>query len=148
MKQSPETGSAYTRTHPKHWVDVTAEDIPHGWMDDMVKRLFEILNRDMIRLENAQLAESDKKGPDGQPLSEPAETVLERVAKKERLVAQMQRSLERLTDMELKRVPARKQIRRKKAAISHDNSLPELECRLAELAAARGKPKDSSEPQS
>jgi hypothetical protein len=148
MKLSPSTGSAYTRTHPKHWEGVVAEDIPHGWMDDMVKRLFEMINRDLIRLESAQLKVNSEKDPDGKPLPEDLETVLVSVAKKERLVAQIQRSMERLSQMEFKRQPERKHTRRKKAAVSNDHSLPKLECRIAELAAAGRKPKDSSGSQS
>lgn len=148
MKLSPPTGSAYTRTHPKHWEGVVAEDIPHGWMDDMVKRLFEIINRDMIRLESAQLTVRSEKGPDGKPLPEDLDAAMVSVAKQERLVAQIQRSMERLTEMELKRVPSRKQVRRKKAAISNDNSLTELECRISELAAGRGASEDSPKSQS
>jgi hypothetical protein len=148
MKLSPPTGSAYPRTSSKHWNGVVAEDIPQGWMDDMVKRLFEMINRDMIRLETAQLKASTEKGPDGKPLPEDLEAVLASVTKKQRLVAQMQRSMERLTEMELKRVPERKQTRKKKAAVSNENTLPELECRIAELAAARGFAGDSPKSQS
>ena len=140
MKTSPENGSATSRENPKHWIGVTVEDIPQGWMDDMVKRLFEILNRDMIRLESAQKVESDKPGPDGKP--PPVD--LEHMAKKERLLTQMQHSLERLTEMESSRVPARKLIRRKKAAIKHDDSLEELERRIARLVTAGGAAKGPS----
>lgn len=148
MKLSSSTGSAHSRTHPKHWEGVVAEDIPHGWMDDMVKRLFEMINRDMIRLENAQLTANSEKGPDGKPLPEDLEKVLDSVAKKERLVAQMQRSMERLTEMEFKRVSPRKHIRRKKAAISNDNTLTDLERGISKLAAARGLPGDPPKSQS
>jgi hypothetical protein len=144
MNTCPERGAQYARTHPKHWVGVTAEDIPQGWMDDMIKRLFDILNRDMIRLESAQIMESDAKGPDRKPPILDLETA----ARKSRLAAQMQRQLERLTEMELKRVPARKQARRKKAAIDNDDSLEELERRIDRIAAEKGTPEDPGQAQS
>jgi hypothetical protein len=96
-------GSSLPRESWKHWIGITAEDIPQGWMDDMVKRLFEILNRDMIRLERAQIME-----PENGPNAKPAAAQLEEVARKERLVAQMQRSLERLTNIEMNRARERK----------------------------------------
>lgn len=59
MTTSPETARGdVARTHPDYWINVTAEDIPHGWIDDMVKRLFEELNRQMLRLENAAQKET------------------------------------------------------------------------------------------
>jgi len=128
MKTCPETDSAHPRESYKHWIGVSAEDIPQGWMDDMVKRLFEILNRDMIRLEGAQIAESDTKEPGGTV----SHSALEQVAKKERLLAQMQRSLERLTEMELKRVRTRKP----KKARSDDEARRELKRRIDQIVAA------------
>jgi len=144
MKLSPETGSAYPRTNPNHWIDVTAEDIPHGWMDDMVKRLFEIINRDLIRLENAQVSVPVEKGADGNPVPEQLDKVAQEIAKRQRLVAALQRSMERLTQMELKRQPERKVDRRKKVATSNDNTLSNLERRIAGLAAAAEEPVDPS----
>jgi hypothetical protein len=55
----------YARERPEHWIGITAEDIPHGWIDDMVKRLFEELNRQMLRLENAaQIEKKEDNTPD------------------------------------------------------------------------------------
>jgi hypothetical protein len=59
MPTSPETARGdVARSHPHHWINVTAEDIPHGWIDDMVKRLFEELNRQILRCENAAQKET------------------------------------------------------------------------------------------
>ena len=59
MTTDPQDGGrVYARERPEHWIGLTAEDIPHGWIDDMVKRLFEELNRQMLRLENAALKET------------------------------------------------------------------------------------------
>ncbi|MEJ1967106.1 MAG: hypothetical protein WDN03_00505 [Rhizomicrobium sp.] len=52
-----DAGDAVARTHPRHWIGINAEDIPQGWIDDMVKRLFEELNRQILRVENAQHAD-------------------------------------------------------------------------------------------
>jgi hypothetical protein len=137
MKTSTGTGEL-PRTNPKHWVGVEADDIPQGWMDDMVRRLFDVLNRDMIRLEAAQIGESDKKDPDGNPL--PLD--LEHAAKKNRLLNQMQQSLERLTEMEKKRVKARKP----KLATSHDESRRKLQRRLDRLVESNAAGEDTAKP--
>jgi len=54
MTTDPQDGGrVYARERPEHWIGLTAEDIPHGWIDDMVKRLFEELNRQMLRAQNS-----------------------------------------------------------------------------------------------
>jgi hypothetical protein len=148
MKTCPKKGSANPRESIKHWVGVTADDIPPGWIDDMVKRLFEIVNRDMIRLEGVQLAESDK-DPDGQrkEAKDPKE-VLDAVAQRQRLATEIRRNLEKLSALETKRAQPRKTERRKKVAISNDDSLAELERRIAQLAAAGRAPEDSGKSES
>jgi hypothetical protein len=135
MKTCPKTGSVHPRESIKHWIGVTAEDIPQGWMDDMVKRLFEILNRDMIRLEKSQLAESDKKGPDDKP----PELDLEKAAKKARALSNMQHTLEKLTDMEMRRAEERKA----EVTVSDEDALSELERRIDQLADEADASEDS-----
>ena len=135
MKTCPKTGSAHPRESMKHWIGITADDIPQGWMDDMVKRLFEILNRDMIRLEGDQRSQSDKKGPDGKP--PPLE--LEKAAKKARALSNMQRTLEKLTDMEMRRAQERKA----EVTVSDEDALSELERRIDQLADEADASEDS-----
>jgi len=136
MKTSDSSG-AFARTNAKHWDGVEADDIPPGWMDDMVRRLFDILNRDMIRLEQAQICESDKKGPDGKP--PPLD--FEKTQKHTRLLHQMQSSLERLREMEDRNAKKRKP----KVKMSDEQALQELERRIDQLVAARDVPKRSEE---
>ena len=134
MKTSSASGTT-SSTSAKHWIGVEAEDIPPGWMDDMVRRLFDVVNRDLIRLEGWQAQESDKKDPLGHPPDVDV-GVLER---RMRLGKQMQMTLERLRGMEnaglTKRTP--KPVKR------DEEALQELERRIAELVAARENPKRS-----
>jgi len=102
METDPETERrAYPRTNAKHWIGVTAEDIPPGWMDDMVKRLFDELNRQMIRAEQASINEPD--------LKKEAESVkqLETREKHARVLVRLRGELERLTQMEMERASLR-----------------------------------------
>ena len=102
METDPETERrAYPRTNAKHWIGVNAEDIPPGWMDDMVKRLFDELNRQMIRAEQASINEPD--------LKKEAESVkqLETREKHARVLVRLRGELERLTQMEMERASLR-----------------------------------------
>lgn len=126
------TGSAYSRTNSKYWEGVEADDIPQGWMDDMVKRLFDVINRDLIRLETDQMRDSDQKGPDGKP----PEINLERVARRERMAKDMQHSLERLRAMEMDRPKSGKKL-------TDEQAFAALERGVNQLAAQNGSPKDS-----
>jgi hypothetical protein len=140
-KTCPETGgSPYPRTNAKHWVGVEAEDIPQGWIDDMVKRLFDVLNRQIIRLEQDQQSESDKKDE----LGNPPELDLEKAARTSRLLKDMRESLKQLADMETKSRRARKP----KATMTDEQTLAELERRLDSLAAENGSGRDRKGSQS
>ncbi len=102
MKTDPETERrAYPRTNAKHWIGVSAEDIPHGWMDDMVKRLFDELNRQLIRAETASINEPDlkKEAEDDKQL--------ETREKRARVLVRLRGELERLTQMEMERASLR-----------------------------------------
>ena len=104
METDPETACrGYARTHPKHWINITAEDIPPGWIDDMVKRLFEELNRQIIRVERVSEQKSDKKDAQGNYEDDPEER-----EQNARVLASLHRSLERLTAIEAGRAPQRK----------------------------------------
>jgi hypothetical protein len=51
----------FAREHPSGWNVRELDDLPPGWIDDMVRRLLEEWNRQMIKLENAS-----KKAPESQ----------------------------------------------------------------------------------
>jgi len=103
MKTDPETERrAFPRTNAKHWIGVTAEDIPPGWMDDMVKRLFDELNRQMIRAEKASINEPDQKKDEAE-----SDKQLEVREKRARVLVRLRGELERLTQMEMKRASLR-----------------------------------------
>jgi hypothetical protein len=103
MEPDPETERrVYPRENSKHWVGVTADDIPPGWIDDMVKRLFDELNRQMIRAEKASRQESDKKDAKGEIEDDP-----DKREKNARILTRLQTQLERLTAMEMDRASLR-----------------------------------------
>lgn len=120
---SQETGAAYPRENPKHWVGVEADDIPQGWMDDMVKRLFDIINRNLIRIEAAQAKVNDE--------NKDSATILKEVAVHVRLASQSRNDIEKLRKLEIKR-----QNKKPKATISDDQIRADIQRRLARLAAA------------
>jgi len=121
MKTCSATGRGrYPRTNHKHWVGVTAEDIPQGWMDDMIKRLFDELNRQLIRIE-------DKAKRENQPDETPEEEATDA-----RKLANLQRALERLTQMEMQR----QSLRETKVGVSDDDARLALERRLDQRLAA------------
>jgi hypothetical protein len=64
ITHEPNGRGPYGLTNPKAWINVTAKDIPPGWIDNMVKRLFDEANRQLIRLERASSQLSDKKDHD------------------------------------------------------------------------------------
>ncbi len=140
MKLSPLTGGGpYVSTNPKFWKGVTAEDIPQGWMDDMIKRLFDELNRELIRVEDKSRKQSDKEWPQTR---EPPETPADRAANA-RTLASLQHTLERLTRMELQR----QSLRETKVGPNHDGAREELERRIDRLAAAVATPLAAEKPQ-
>ena len=103
MDTTPEDGArVYARTHPKHWINITAEDIPPGWIDDMVKRLFEELNRQLIRIERTSMQVTDKKNASDEYDDNPDER-----EQHARTLARIQTQLERLTQMEMERASLR-----------------------------------------
>ena len=103
METDPEAERrALPRTNARHWIGVSAEDIPPGWIDDMVKRLFDELNRQMIRVEQISIQESDKKNASNQHEDNP--DVREKAI---RTLGRLQSQLERLTRMEMERASLR-----------------------------------------
>lgn len=49
----------YAREHWRAWIGREVEDLPPGWIDDMVRRQLEEWNRQMIKLEGASIKEAD-----------------------------------------------------------------------------------------
>jgi hypothetical protein len=123
-----QSGPVYSRTHPKYWEGVEAEDIPQGWMDHMVKRLFNILNRRMIRLERAQASLSDAKDP---VTGKPPDLDFKKENEFARLAAQMRNDLEALRKMEMK-----KQSGKPKVMVSDDEERAELQREIDRIIAA------------
>jgi len=85
----------YARTSPKHWINLQAEDVPQGWIDDMVKRLFEELNRQMLRMEHAH-AKERKEDDDADKREQDSLTL-----------ARLEGTLNRLTRLEMQRADLR-----------------------------------------
>lgn len=116
-------GPACSHTSPKYWVGVEAEDIPQGWMDDMVKRLFDIINRNMIRLETAQAKVNDE--------NKDSSEIIKEAAHHQRLATQVRGDLERLRKMEMK-----KQSKKPKVTISDEEERAELQREIDRILAA------------
>jgi hypothetical protein len=49
----------YAREHPLAWIGRDPEDVPQGWIDDMIRRELEEWNRQMIKLETASKKETE-----------------------------------------------------------------------------------------
>jgi hypothetical protein len=95
-------GAALPRTNPRYWKNISAEDIPPGWIDDMVKRLFEELNGQLIRIERASAQRTDVKDSRGR-----YEDDAKRAEQDAHTLSSLQRSLERLIDMDMERLTLR-----------------------------------------
>ena len=111
----------FCRESWRAWIGRDAEDVPAGWMDDMVKRLLEQQNRRLIKLE-------DKKND-------------ELEAGDSRLCEQNSRILSRITRDVMKLVQfetARAALRQLEVASKHEGALEELIRRVDRVAAARG----------
>jgi len=118
-----QTGSAYSRTNSKYWIGVEAEDIPQGWIDDMVKRLFDVMNRNLIRLETAQSKVNDE--------DKTSVEILKEAAQHARLAAQIRADMERLRKIEMKRVA-----KKPKVTVSDDEARGELKREIDRIVAA------------
>ena len=115
-----QAGAAYARENSKHWIGVEAEDIPQGWIDDMVKRLFDVMNRNLIRLETAQRAVNDE--------NKDSAIIIKEVKEHARLATQIRTDIERMRKIEMKR-----QAKKPKVTVSDDDMRAELKRRLARL---------------
>lgn len=98
LTHEPTGRGPYASTNPKAWKNVTAEDIPPGWIDNMVKRIFDELNRQLIRVENTSKQLSDKKDARGQFEDDP-----KRRASDANTLASLIRSMEKAIELEMGR---------------------------------------------
>jgi hypothetical protein len=119
----PQPGSAYARTNPKYWIGVEAEDIPQGWMDDMAKRLFDAMNRNLIRLETAQARVNDQ--------DKTSQQIIDEATRHQRLASQIRADMERMRKLEMK-----KQRRKPKSTINDDEERAELQREIDRIIAA------------
>jgi hypothetical protein len=111
------------------WVGREAEDVPPGWMDNVVKRLLQQVNRQLIRAEIAKDDEhNDEKSRDTNSRS----------------LARLELTLERLIRLETQRAKSRVST---KADAVNAGALEELKRRIDQLAAARGSSAASGDTQ-
>lgn len=103
---------------------IAPEDVNADWLDDMTKRLFAELKRQLAQVENAPIAPG----------------AAERAANA-RTLASLERTLERLAKLEQQRVLQRET----KVAAKHDQALAALERRIDRLVAAGSAAADSAE---
>lgn len=108
---------------------VGPEDIDEAWLDEMVKRLFIELKRQLSQVENAKPA--------------PETTQANIRAANARTLNALERTLERLARLEQQRALQRET----KVAAKHDDALAALECRLDKLLAASPAQSGSEQPQ-
>jgi hypothetical protein len=102
---------------------VKPDDIDPDWLDEMVKRLFRELNRQLACIESTKPEDIDTK-----KASVRAANV--------RALSAIERTLERLAQMEQERIARRQP----KAAGRNEELRAQLECRINSLLAARGLP--------
>jgi hypothetical protein len=100
------------RENPHAWRDQRPDDVPAGWIDDMIHRLYEEWNRQMIRMERASKQRSDKKDERGNYVDDP-----EQQRQDAQTLNGLLRALDKIMQMENGRVTERK--------ISKANSDPE-----------------------
>jgi uncharacterized sporulation protein YeaH/YhbH (DUF444 family) len=109
---------------------IRPEDVDEEWMDEMVKRLFHELRRQLSQLETAKAVEDSVEQAG-------------RRATNVRTLVSLERTLERLARLEQERALSRET----KVAAGNDDAVAALERRLDQLLAAGGAPPTSQEPQ-
>jgi hypothetical protein len=125
----PQNGrGSLSDTAPDSWIGRQADDVPPGWMDHNIRRLFDQWNAQMIKLED--LRNGSNSAPDAESRAHDARTL-----------AQLQRSLAALIKLET----ARAALRSTKVVKNDDDTRAAFERRLAKLAAGVGAPDISDE---
>ena len=107
----------FARENMRAWIDRAADEIPPGWIDDMVKRLYEEWNRQMIKLETASI-----KAPHNQDNPKLRE-------QNARTLAALQRQLKEIMRMEQERAAKPSN----KASIDPQEAVASLQRRLDQL---------------
>jgi len=120
-------GGALTRADIEK-AGVKPDDIDPEWLDEMVKRLFRELNRQLLCIENTKAEDTDTKKATMR-------------ATHVRTLGAIERTLERLARMEQERIAKRQT----KTAGRNEHLRIELECRINSLLAARGLPRLTEE---
>lgn len=111
------------------WVGREADDVPPGWMDNVVKRLLKQMNRQLVLAEEA---EDDKKN-DARTRD-----------MNSRSLVRLELMLERLIQFETQRAKTRTTT---KADAANAGDLEELKRRIDRIAATRGTAQVSGEPE-
>ena len=92
-------------TAPDYWIGREADDIPPGWIDHMIRRLFNEWNRQMTRFEKTGEVDKDKALEVNQKNAR--EDTPERRERDARLLMQLHRSLKELIILETGRAALR-----------------------------------------
>jgi hypothetical protein len=109
---------SFADTSMRAWIGREADDVPPGWMDNVVKRMLEQVNRQLIRVEDAKDEE------DNTP---------ETRDQNSRALARLQLTMDRLIRIETQRSKTRATT---KAIAAHGSALEELKRRMDQLTAA------------
>jgi hypothetical protein len=120
---------SFADTAMRAWIGREAEDVPSGWMDNVVKRMLEQVNRQLIRVEDAK--ETEDNTPESRDMNS-------------RALARLQLTMDRLVRLETQRSKSRATT---KAVAAHGSALEELKRRLDQLAAAKSTDGISGERQ-
>ena len=95
----PETErGGFSATTAAYWMNREADDVPSGWIDHMIRRLFDEWNRQMIRFEGT--GEVDKDKALAKNRKDADEDTLDRREREARLLMQLHRSLKELIQLE------------------------------------------------
>jgi hypothetical protein len=86
----------------KQFIGKKADDVPPAWIDNMVKRLFDELNRQLIRAERASMHEPDARDAKGNFVDD-----VDKREKNARVLSRLQTQLDRLTRLETERAHLR-----------------------------------------
>jgi hypothetical protein len=120
MTTEKRTGRQYADTAMGAWVGREADDVPPGWMDNVVRRLLEQVNRQLIRAEDIK-SDTDENDAKTRDLNS-------------RTLQRLELMLGRLIRLETERAKTRTT----KASDTNGSAMEELQRRLDHLAAARG----------
>ncbi|MBV9992606.1 MAG: hypothetical protein JOZ72_15105 [Alphaproteobacteria bacterium] len=126
---APATGRGrLSATAPGFWIGREVDDIPSGWMDHNIKRLFDEWNKQMIKLED--LKNGSNKSDSAKEREHDARTLM-----------QLQRSLDHLIKLETGRAA----LRANKMANRNEGERAALQRQLDQLTGPRNAPQVSGD---